>query len=177
MNNVFFIADLHAGHRGLMNILRSYNQAHLRGNAKDLREMEAWLIAQWNSRVTKRDQTYVLGDACFNASGVEMIKKLNGNKILLRGNHDLVSYEKLKTAFGSIIGFRKKWGMWLSHAPIHPESLRGLINVHGHLHASKVLDASGEPDKRYVGVSVEQLGGVPISLDEIKEMNREWIKS
>lgn len=169
MSNIHFISDLHAGHKNIMDILRSHDQAHLRGNAKDTKEMEEWLIEQWNSKIGKRDTIYVLGDAVFNTAALKTISKLRGNKILLRGNHDKLSTEKLLTVFGSLIGFQKKFGFWLSHAPIHPCSLRGAINIHGHLHAQDVLIHNSKfVDRRYVNASVEKLNGIPLSLDSLR---------
>lgn len=31
-------------------------------------------------------------------------------------------------------------GFWLSHAPIHPEELRGCKNIHGHCHDAVISD-------------------------------------
>jgi len=168
---IYLIADLHFGHKNLMNILKTHDQLHMRGNCETMEDHEEWLIGQWNSRVTKHDTVYVLGDAVFNKKALKNIARLRGNKILLRGNHDKVSTEALLTVFGSVIGFQKKFGMWLSHAPIHPASLRGLVNIHGHTHAGIVWKhGTEEPDERYINVSVEQLNGVPMSLDEAEAL-------
>jgi len=48
------------------------------------------IVEKWNSVVTPEDTVLHLGDFAFK--GIEeCTKKLNGNKILLRGNHDLKS--------------------------------------------------------------------------------------
>lgn len=168
-NVVRFIADLHFGHNGLTRILNEENLTHLRGNVTNMEEHDEWLLTQMNSVIDKRDVTYILGDACFNNKSVDLVKKINGTKILLRGNHDKVSHNHLTRAFNSVIGFQKKFGFWLSHCPIHPNSLRNRKNIHGHLHAGLVRLPDGTPDERYINVSVEQLNGIPISLDELKE--------
>lgn len=167
--NVKFIADLHLGHNNMMAILQKHGQAHLRGNCADVEEHDAWVIEQWNASVSKNDIIYVLGDSAFNERGLKKIARLTGNKILLRGNHDQLSLNKYLKVFNNVIGFKKKFGYWLSHAPIHPGSLRGKRNIHGHIHAGVVRDHNGEPDDRFICVSVEHLGGRPISLAEIKD--------
>jgi calcineurin-like phosphoesterase family protein len=60
--------------------------------------------------------------------------------------------------------------MFLSHVPIHTESLgRWKINVHGHLHAGYVRLSNGTPDTRYVSVCMEKLDDyMPISLEQLK---------
>ncbi len=168
-NTVRFISDLHFGHKNIMRILHEQNQGHLRGNATNMEEHNEWLLTQINSVVTKRDVTYILGDACFNNHAVDLVKKINGSKILLRGNHDKVSHNHLMRAFNSVIGFQKKFGFWLSHCPIHPGSLRDRKNIHGHLHAGVVRLEDGTPDERYINVSVEQLNGIPITIEELRE--------
>lgn len=160
MSTPFFISDLHFGHKKI-----HVFEGHNRGNAQSLEEAEEWLIAQWNSVVTKRDNVYVLGDAAFNKEGLKKIKRLKGNKVLLMGNHDLSIHSCLEV-FGSTISFCKKFGYWLSHPPIHPDELRGRRNIHGHVHSKSL------PDDRYINVCVEALGGRPISLDEINELYR-----
>lgn len=50
--------------------------------------------------------------------------------------------------------------LWLTHAPIHPDELRGKKNVHGHCHGH-ILN-----DKRYINVCVEHADR-PIPIEEI----------
>lgn len=54
-------------------------------------EHTEWLIDIWNKQVTKADKTYVLGDISFSHKYEEVakvIKRLNGQKFMLKGNHD-----------------------------------------------------------------------------------------
>jgi calcineurin-like phosphoesterase family protein len=75
-----------------------------------------------------------------------------------------------------------KNGMIFSHVPVHPESLgRFGTNIHGHLHANRVMKIVGvdvktgelkygkEVDPRYFNVSVEQIDFTPISLEELNQ--------
>ncbi len=54
------------------------------------REMNEYIIQKWNSVVKKDDTVYHLGDVGFGSleEVKGLIEKLNGTKILLRGNHD-----------------------------------------------------------------------------------------
>lgn len=160
MSTIFFISDLHFGHKNIWKF-----EGPSRGNAQSMEEAEEWLIEQWNSVVSKRDQVYVLGDAAFNKVALAQIKRLRGNKILLMGNHD-VSINSCLQVFGSTIPFCKKFGYWLSHPPIHPTELRGRKNIHGHVHSNSL------PDDMYINVCVEVLGGKPVSLDEINSIHK-----
>lgn len=52
-------------------------------------EMNEALIYNWNSVVTPEDTIYCLGDFSFAGRSVELYShRLNGNKILIPGNHD-----------------------------------------------------------------------------------------
>lgn len=53
--------------------------------------MDAELIRRWNNKVDKGDLVYVLGDMIWktrNDDAPSLIKSLNGQIILIKGNHD-----------------------------------------------------------------------------------------
>ncbi|WNO26053.1 metallophosphoesterase [Arthrobacter phage Wildwest] len=80
MSRVFFHADWHFNHAFV---------AETRGYASAEEHDEA-LVARINSVVTKRDHIYVLGDLFMGSvtRGLEQIKRVNGVKHLVLGNHD-----------------------------------------------------------------------------------------
>ena len=166
MSNVFFISDLHLGHKNILKF------SPTRGGT-DMQSHSEWLVDQWNSVVTKQDLVWVLGDVCFDIKHMAYLKKMRGTKHLILGNHDLFSLQVYSEYFNKIHGFKKYKNVWLSHAPIHAGSLRGIANIHGHLHQGKVtmFNLQGELvlDPRYHNVSVEQLNGVPVSLERLFE--------
>lgn len=79
---IFFTADSHHRHR---NILRLDERPFA-----TLEEHDEELIRRWNEKVKPGDTVYHLGDFCF--SGLECCRdfknQLNGNIILILGNHD-----------------------------------------------------------------------------------------
>jgi calcineurin-like phosphoesterase family protein len=154
VSRVFVIGDLHLGHKKICEFSPE------RG-CKSVEEHDDWIIKQWNSVVKKQDMTIVLGDVAFTREGLDKVKYLNGTKHLVFGNHDKFQLGCYLKYFGKVHGFYKKAGVWLSHAPIHPMSLRELRNVHGHCHAKPVPN-----DPRYICVSVEQVMK-PVELKEI----------
>jgi len=166
--NQFFISDLHLGHK---NILKFSPQ---RGGT-DMQSHSEWIVNQWNSVVKPKDLVWVLGDICFDGDHLNYLKMMNGTKNLIMGNHDGFSVETYKLYFDRIDGLRKKYKMWLSHAPLHYDHLRGMPNIHGHLHDSVVMshapyeEFESLVDTRYLNVSVEQLNGIPISLEEVRD--------
>jgi calcineurin-like phosphoesterase family protein len=59
-------------------------------NAPTSEEMNEYMIRKWNAKVRVNDETVILGDFAF-ADGKtvnELLRKLNGRKYLIRGNHD-----------------------------------------------------------------------------------------
>lgn len=52
--------------------------------------MHDYMIQQWNNKVRKNDEVVVLGDLSFadGRSTNEILKRLNGKKYLIIGNHD-----------------------------------------------------------------------------------------
>jgi calcineurin-like phosphoesterase family protein len=155
---IFFCADLHLGHKNILNFSKEWRPFD------SIKQHDECLMEYWNNRVRKKDDiVWVLGDAAFDIEGVERFGKLNGRKILIRGNHDRFPISKYLNYFEEVHGIIKKYGFWLTHAPIHPSELRGALNVHGHTHSTKI------PDPRYRCVSMEQIGLIPRSLEEIRK--------
>ena len=161
--NPYVIADLHLGHDKIL----IFSPSRGGPTVKTVEQHDQWIIKQWNSVVTKQDVTIVLGDVAFSKDALAKVKLLNGTKHLVFGNHDKFSIAEYLKYFSKIHGFYKKQArkgvkVWLSHPPIHPHSLRDLVNIHGHTHANCVVG-----DKRYVCVSVEHSDGVPRKLEDI----------
>jgi len=125
----------------------------------------------WQSTITKRDKVYVLGDAAFTMDGLDSIKQLNGTKILIRGNHDNLNTSVYLKAFKEVEGIVRYKHAWLSHAPIHPEELRGKINIHGHTHYHTM------PEFEYENVCLEHTNYTPICWDDLIERRKENINA
>ena len=84
-----YIADLHLEHS---NIIRFDDRPF-----ESVDEMNDTLIKNWNRVVKKGDTTYILGDFCWGKEPewIEILDKLNGNKVLIRGNHDLKNMSRI----------------------------------------------------------------------------------
>ena len=173
----YFISDTHFNHK---NIIKYCNRPF-----KDVEEMNKVLIKNWNEAITDFDTVFHLGDvALTNESEIkELIPKLNGKKILIKGNHDKKSKE-----------FFSKAGFWivtesslklddekiiLSHKPLKDTEIpEGYINVHGHIHNNPLHKINPETnemeypeelysEKLHFNVSVDVIEFKPISLEEL----------
>jgi calcineurin-like phosphoesterase family protein len=171
MSNVFFASDHHFHHENILKFLRS-DGTQLR-SFNGIHHMHEHIIAQHNSVVKPDDKVYFLGDVCMtkNAAGLEILSRLNGIKILVRGNHDECKLSQYAQYFDDVRGVCHRYGVVMTHVPIHPESLdRWGTNLHGHLHYKRVLLPNGHPDPRYINVSMECLDNyTPVSLAEINK--------
>jgi calcineurin-like phosphoesterase family protein len=180
MTTTFFISDTHFGHEKTCTVFKRADGSPLRPftNAE---EMDEFMVKAWNERVSPKDKVYHLGDVVINRKFLHILGRLNGDKVLIRGNHDIFKLEDYTQYFRDIRAFDVKNGMIFSHVPIHPESLgRFGTNIHGHLHANRVkkivgVNAKtgeleyGDIDNRYHCVCVEQTDFAPISLEEVNK--------
>jgi calcineurin-like phosphoesterase family protein len=158
------ISDLHLGHK---NVLKYAGP--LRGGTTP-EEHDAWIIDQINSVVTKHDLLYILGDVAFNLEHLKLLKRLRVKQLVLaKGNHDANNYRHYLPYFQEMVGILSYRGtFWMSHAPVHPQELRGRYNIHGHVHQNSIL-LDGIPDPRYINACVEMTYGVPQNLDALFE--------
>lgn len=165
---IYFISDTHFNHS---NIIKYCNRPF-----NNIEDMNNTIISNWNNTISKDDIVYHLGD--FSLSSDEEIKnifnKLNGNIILIRGNHDRRSVK-----FYESIGFKvltnapiilDEYKLMLSHVPLPDTKMKdGYINLHGHIHNKKISQDYPEnySENKHINLSVDVTNFKPISLDEI----------
>ncbi len=167
MSNTFLIADTHFGHAGVCRFMNE-DGSKLRP-WDDPSHMDEALIANWNAEVKPQDKVYLLGDAVINRRALPTLGRLNGRKILVKGNHDVFRLAEYTHYFDDILGLGILGDYALSHVPIHADSLveRWSGNIHGHLHSKSVVKQNGEIDSRYFCVSVEQTNYRPMHIDDV----------
>lgn len=80
MSNVFYTSDLHLNHAFVAGT-RGFDTAE---------EHDEAIIEGFNREITKRDHLWILGDVFMGSitDGLEKVKRLNGTKHLVMGNHD-----------------------------------------------------------------------------------------
>ena len=180
MPSVFLVSDTHFGHTGVCRFTRNDGVTKLRP-WDDADAMDEAMIAAWNERVKPTDKVYHLGDVVINRKALGTLRRLNGDKVLIRGNHDIFRDDEYRMYFRELRAYHVMNGMILSHIPVHSDSLgRFGVNIHGHLHANRVrkprgVDAktgeilySDEIDPRYHCVCVEQTPDfAPILFEDV----------
>lgn len=168
MPAIFLYADPHFGHQGVCKFLR-HDGTKLRpfDNAE---EMDVELIKRFNETVRPNDKVYFLGDVAMRVKDLHRVmSQLNGDKVLIKGNHDIFKMDDYTRHFRDIRACHVMNGCMLSHIPIHEESLaRFGCNIHGHLHYREVMTNAIKTrivDNRYLCVSVEHTDYRPILFE------------
>lgn len=181
MGNIFVTSDTHFNHENFLKFTDE-NGNKIRPFS-DVNEMNEVMIERWNSVVKPGDKIYHLGDVYFGSQqkAIEIMKRLNGQKRLIVGNHDNVKDTVLHIYFEKIYMWRvwKDKKMVFSHVPMHPSNLTIgtgekpdsgrwedrekslMLNVHGHIHQND------SPDGPYRNVSVERTDYYPLSIEEM----------
>lgn len=176
----FLVSDTHFSHLGVCQFLRE-DGTKLRPFTTP-EEMDEELVKRWNETVSKNDKVYHLGDVSIGKKGLKVLERLNGDKVLIRGNHDTKKLSAYTKYFRDVRGCHVLDKMILTHVPVHPESKgRFLANVHGHTHARRVMKEEEpiteygvliEPkrfvDPFYFSVCVEHTDYRPIAWEEVK---------
>ena len=179
MPSVFLVSDTHFGHSGVCRFMRNDGVTKLRPWDTP-EEMDEEMIRRWNEQVRPTDKVYHLGDVVINRRALPTLARLNGDKVLIRGNHDIFRDDEYRQYFRELRAYHVMNGMILSHIPVHSDSLgRFGVNIHGHTHANRVRRARGvdavtgeilysdEPDIRYHCVCVEQTDFTPILFEDV----------
>lgn len=137
--SIFFTADTHFCHKNIIKYEdRPFNSVE---------EMNEIMIQKWNAKVKPIDSIYILGDFIFSdgITANQLVKRLNGKKYLIKGNHD--SFLKDKSFDRSQLEWIKYYYMLrdnnikyaLFHYPIAVWDCKhyGSIHLYGHVHSNK----------------------------------------
>jgi len=179
MPSVFLTSDTHFGHAGVCKFTEADGVTKIRPWS-DPDKMDEEMIKRWNETVRPNDKVYHLGDVVINRKSLSTLHRLNGDKVLIRGNHDIFRDDEYRRYFRELRAYHVMNGMILSHIPLHEASLgRFGVNIHGHLHSNRVKKARGidattgktlysdENDVRYHCVCVEQTDFAPILFEDV----------
>ncbi len=133
--------------------------------------MNEYIIKKWNSVVEDDDIVYHLGDVGFGQlqEVKGLVERLNGTKILLRGNHDFKIGVNTWKKIGFSEVYKKKivlGNLLLTHVPTEDVE-ENQINIFGHIH-DKPLDEIFNKNN-HVCVSCDVIDYTPVSIERIKD--------
>ena len=136
----FYISDTHFGHENVIGFdKRPFTSVE---------EMEYTMTELWNARVRTEDDVYILGDMVFkrDKSPYELIRRLNGRKHLVIGNHDVNNIMKNRKTMELFVSAEQMMTIKdgdkrivLCHYPILEwDGCYGeTIHIYGHIHNRK----------------------------------------
>ncbi len=161
MANIWFTSDQHYEH---FNILRYCNRPF-----KDIEEMNEALIDNYNEVVQPNDIVWHLGDFAMMREPDNILRRLNGYKHLVFGNHDSKNrsyYERSRYLESTQDVKQLRIGdvtIWLSHYAHArwPHAHHGSLHLFGHSHGN--FHGLG----RSMDVGVDPMEFYPIHFDEV----------
>lgn len=138
---IFFSSDTHYFHT---NVIKYCERPF-----STVKEMNDSMINSWNSVISDDDVAFHVGDFSLSRSAsshdvAEVISRLKGKKILIRGNHD--QYDDsffLSAGFKAVVESINLGGVLLVHYPLHEAFARKVKDshwgevshvIHGHTH-------------------------------------------
>lgn len=182
---IFFTSDLHFGHE---NVIRFDDRPF-----NTVEEMDEEMIKRWNAKVGKGDIVYVLGDFIWKAAtneAVSIIRRLNGQIILIKGNHDRFLHNAAaKKALAGIKdyddicvtledGTTRRCIISHYFIPFYNGHRYQAIHLHGHSHlteeAAEEVRITTELNEKGYDLKIYNVGCMywnytPVTLDEILE--------
>lgn len=186
-NKIFFTSDIHFGQEGL----HRFNNRPF----KDDEDMVSSMTKEWNNMISEDGLVFVLGDIGETSDKriLDIFSRLNGTKILIRGNHDVIyKDETLQEMFTEIYDLLdvkiydaeddQYQEIVLCHFPMFDWNnfFEGSWQLFGHLHTRNLpefgtLKTKLFPQQYDVGVDANNFR--PISYYEIKRIIKEQVKA
>lgn len=159
-------SDLHFGHDRIRQFC-----PETRGRFVDVIDMREKMIAEWNQNVSQGDEVFILGDFAFLPSkdAVDILRRLNGSKILVEGNHDrkLLNDPSFRREFKEVHQYLRYNHngqlVILFHFPVleWDQMHRGSVHFYGHVHGNK----TGMEQYRARDVAFDATGRVVSDFD------------
>lgn len=157
---VYVLSDTH---------FRQHNICRFRPAFESMEDHDQVVVDNILNRCGKRDTLYLMGDVCIGEGSLQLLETISDqveHLHIVLGNHDnerrgsptIHDYARLCKG---VYGLRKYKQAWFSHAPIHPDELRGRVNIHGHVHEASLND------ERYINVSCEAVGFKPVNVESL----------
>ncbi|AXH72888.1 MAG: hypothetical protein [Caudoviricetes sp.] len=160
----YFTSDNHFNHE---NILKYCPERAVLWNNPN--EMNEGLISRWNNKVKQNDTVYHLGDICMGSP--DILNRLNGKIILIKGNHDhkktlkcgrfeyITNYHELKLNKKLITLCHYKMEVWKN------SHYGSSLHFYGHSHGTR----PGDNACCDVGVDMPFTNFSPVTLEEIEQ--------
>lgn len=186
-SGIFFTSDTHFGHSKIID--------YCKRPFSSIEEHDKALIQNWNNIVGQDDTVFHLGDFAYGNSQFvsNIIKQLNGNIILIKGNHDLRNmnstlYNMFSDAVYQARILIDKQTVYLNHFPflcfehgdINLYKDNYSIQLFGHVHSGS-LTSSEDASRLNIllptqyDVGVDNNNFTPISWIDVKNKIKQQI--
>ena len=186
-SGIFFTSDTHFGHSKIID--------YCKRPFSSIEEHDKTLIQNWNNVVGQDDTVFHLGDFAYGNSQFisNIIKQLNGNIILIKGNHDLRNmnptlYNMFSDAVYQARILIDKQTVYLNHFPflcfehgdINLYKDNYSIQLFGHVHSGP-LTSSEDTSRLNIllptqyDVGVDNNNFTPISWIDVKNKIKQQI--
>jgi calcineurin-like phosphoesterase family protein len=176
--DTFIVSDTHFSHANILTFKREDGQM-VRPGFSSYEEMDEYIVNKWNSVVKPDDKVYHLGDVVMKKRYIDIVKRLNGKKRLIMGNHDIFPFGFYQDYFEEVYAMRflPQEGIMMTHIPLNLQCIKKYwINVHGHIHekiigqdTQMVLGNIEDQHPYYYNVCVEHHDYTPVSMDVIRD--------
>jgi len=168
---IYFISDLHFNHdKEFVYVPRGFNCIEDMNNA---------IVTNWNNKVEDTDTVYIVGDVMLGdyTKGIELLKQLKGNIIIVAGNHDtdnrIKLYKQCENVIDVVFADRIRYdgcSIFISHFPTlcgnvdESQFQRHIFNVFGHTHSK---DEFYLENPWMFNAACDANNCTPISIDEM----------
>ena len=177
MSDIWFISDTHFCDEDIMRF-----EPILPDGVHTRADLDEYIIERWNSVVQPEDVVYHLGDVGKFSSeedAKQIIKRLNGDKYLIMGNHDYEIPRHVSTPFtlrnfweysGFLMAYTNRFFLGeytiLTHQP--PQFTNApYLWLFGHVHTSQLYRTV---TRNAICVCADRWNFTPVSIDIIQDM-------
>lgn len=165
-HDVWFTSDTHFCHnRDFIYSARGFN---------NISDHDQILMENWNSVVGVDDTVIHLGDVMLGDTdrGMDILKQLNGNIWIIRGNHDTDTrwelYSELDNVFcmgwSEMMHYDKRLRFYVCHYPTLVNNMndKPVWCLHGHTHSKEKFEQPG-----CYNVNIDAHNNYPVNVEDI----------